>query len=431
MPIQGRLQLIELVSQKNNLYILTIKGGEFIGKKLRLLRDKNRLFLLKNIRNDSVFSKGSPDKKMVGVSPSDLFSSTLKVAPRPEVSLSSGPLPQTQRYFWPRVSEQLKIGSVSGEPLPNIKLNFYSKNLMPAITDEYSAVDVLSVLIGVSPRLLSGFIKAPQNHYRHFSLVKKTGGLRPISSPKIFIKTVQYWILDYLLFRLPQHEFCFSYKKGFSVKNNATIHLDAKYILCVDIENFFGNINRHQIKNLLVKNKFNNDIADAISGIVTLDDSLPQGAPTSPILSNAYLYEFDDEIRNLCSKNDAKYSRYADDLTFSSDSPEKLQDILSQIPEYLLRFNLKLNTKKTRLISRNNCQVITGIAINNGTLRPCRKFRKKIRAAFYQAYQNNNIDALPKLRGYINYLKSFDNGDTDYNFSMYQSIIEKLTLISK
>ncbi|GAB2661967.1 retron St85 family RNA-directed DNA polymerase [Vibrio panuliri] len=426
------LGYIENVSKKNELYILTAKGGEFLGKNLRLLRDKNRLFLLKSIRSATFQSKDSPEQDVAGVSPPKVFRSSLKAAPWPENSLSPGPLPQTQRVFWPRVSEQLQIGSISGESLPSIKLNFYSKNKLSDINDNTTAIDALSESIGISPRLLSSFIKAPSSHYRTFSLQKKSSsGTRIINSPRAFIKTVQYWLHDYFLFRLKLHDCCFSFRQKVSIKDNAKVHLNSNFILCLDIESFFDNITTENVYSCLVRNKIDENIASVIAGITTLDNSLPQGAPTSPIISNAYLYDFDQSMLELCAKNKMTYSRYADDLTFGSNDYMSLKDLIPTIAESLRSYRLRINKKKTRIISSNNSQVITGVSINNGVLRPSRKLRKEIRVAFYQAKTNKNVDALPKLYGYINYLKSFEDGDTDYNLELYQGTIDELKGITK
>ncbi|MGF1879455.1 retron St85 family RNA-directed DNA polymerase [Vibrio splendidus] len=424
------LAYIENVSKKNALYILTAKGGEFLGKKLRLLRDKNRLFLLKSIRDATFSPKDSPEQDVVGVSPTKVFRSSLKVAPWPENSLSPGPLPQNQRVFWPRVSEQLQIGSISGESSPSIRLNFYSKNKLSDLDGNTTAIDSLSESIGISPRLLSSFIKAPSNHYRTFTLQKKSStGTRVINSPRAFIKTVQYWLNDYFLFRLKLHDCCFSFRQKVSIKDNAKVHLNSNYILCLDIESFFDNITKQDVLSCLVNNKIELNLASVIAGITTLDNSLPQGAPTSPIISNAYLYDFDQSMLEICTKRNMTYSRYADDLTFGSNDYSSLKDLIPKVSEVLHSYKLTLNKKKTRIISSNNSQVITGVSINNGKLRPNRKLRKEIRVAFYQAKINRNTNALPQLYGYINYLKSFEDGDTVHNLELYQSTINELKFI--
>ncbi|WP_281223362.1 retron St85 family RNA-directed DNA polymerase [Photobacterium sanguinicancri] len=418
-------QFIELVSKKNNLYVLSLTGGEFLGKQLRLLRDKNRLLLLKSLRNDNFNLEESPEQEMDGASPSSMFRSSLKEAPRPEESLSPGPLPQSQRFFWPRVSEQLRIGSNSGDSSTPIKLNYYSRNKIPNKTGA-AAFDSLAELIGVSPRLLSSMAKSPAKQYRSFSMAKKSGGSRVINSPRAFIKTVQYWISDYILYRLKIHDNCFSYRKGLSIKDNARLHLNKKYVLCLDIESFFDNINRNNVVNLLINHGVDGNLSNVISYLITLNDKLPQGAPSSPIISNAYLYEFDRIMTEISIGHEVVYSRYADDLTFSCHDKSTLETIKYIAGQKLNDANLKIKESKTRILSEHNSQVVTGIAVNNGELRPSRKFRNRIRIIFYQARLNGDVGKLSILRGYLNYLTSFDNGDTYGNLEKYKSTISYL-----
>lgn len=418
--------LIEVVSKKNKLYSLTLEGGVFIGKGLRLLRDKNRLLLLKAFRRDKLRQESLPTRSKAGEAPAVMNSSALKVAPRPEVSLASGPPPQNQRNFWPRVSEQFDIGLIVGELSPPIRLNFYSRNSFPDVSDSISAIDALSLCIGISPRLIGSMCHAQPNHYRTFTLRKKSGGTRTINSPRAFLKTVQYWIKDYLLYRLPVHDACFSYRKGLSVKNNACVHLNKKYILCVDINDYFGSITNKCIQGMLYNFGFHREISDVLSQLMTLDGVLPQGAPTSPDISNSFLYDFDVKMYDWCSTNKISYSRYSDDLTFGLDSIEEIDRLKEFVASSLSKQGLSLKEEKTRIMSSNHRQMITGVVVNNGILRPSRKFRKMVRAAFFNAHSHSDIDSIRKLRGYFTYLSSFEDGDSLENLTKYLKILNRL-----
>ncbi|MFC0119929.1 retron St85 family RNA-directed DNA polymerase [Pseudoalteromonas xiamenensis] len=419
---------IKCVSKRNRLYSITHEGDEFLGNKLRALKDKERLYLLKSLRDVSFLDKGASERNTGGVSPPKQARTSTKVSPRPEVSLPSGPLPQNQRNFWPRVYWQLNIGSKPEAPLTSTHLNFYSANSIPNQFDSIDdAIITMSELVGVSSYLLKDFCSRSEKYYREFEIPKKSGiGVRVICAPKAFLKTVQYWILDYFLFRLKEHESCYSYRKNKSIKDNATVHLNRKYILCMDIESFFDNISLKQVAKCFIENKIEPKLAALFAKIVTLNGALPQGAPTSPVISNSHLYEFDEFISIYCLDNDLSYSRYADDITIGSNDYSSLKKVEKLITEKLSAYQLKLNQKKTRIVSSNSCQIVTGIAINNGELRPSRKHRKEVRALFHKAEVEKNVELLPKLYGHLNYLKSFNNGDTPKNIQKYQSIIDKL-----
>ncbi|MGW7676754.1 retron St85 family RNA-directed DNA polymerase [Shewanella sp. S23-S33] len=423
--------LIRCVSKRNKLYSITHEGDDFLGNQLRALKDKERLYLLKSVRDVSFVDKGASERNMGGASPLKQARSSTKVSPRPEIPLSSGPLPQTQKNFWPRVYWQLNIGSKSEAPLTSTHLNFYSANSIPRKFDSIDdAIITISELVGVSSYLLKDFCNQTEKYYRYFEIPKKSGkGVRVICSPRAFLKTVQYWILDYFLIRLKEHENCYAYRKNKSIKDNANVHLNRKFILCMDIESFFDNISTKQVAKCFVQNKIEPELAILFAKIVTLNGALPQGAPTSPIISNSYLYKFDEFISKYCLDNKLSYSRYADDLIIGSDDYDSLKNIKDLISEKLNSYSLNLNKNKTRIVSYNSCQIVTGVAINNGELRPSRKYRKEVRALFHRTEVENNIDLLPKLYGHLNYLKSFENGDTPKNLKKYQSIIDKLKLL--
>jgi hypothetical protein len=420
--------VIRCVSKKSNLYILTSDGDSSLGIKLRVLKDKNRLYLLKSMRGVTFRDKGVSDRNMSGVSPLESLRLSTKVSPRTEFPLSSGPQPQSHRKLWPRAyNEQLRIGSKSETPFHSVNLNYYSSNTIPNIETKQQATIALSELIGISNELLNDFCTYTDRYYRKFEIPKKSGNeTRVICAPRTFIKTTQHWILDYFLYRLNQHNSCFSFKQKTSIKDNASVHLNRKFILCLDIKSFFDNITIEQVRRCLEKGNINSYLAALFADIVTLNGSLPQGAPTSPTISNSHLYEFDGKMLEYCSDNEMTYSRYADDLTIGSDNYDALKKVEKLVQFELNKLDLNLNHKKTRIISSNNCQVVTGIAINNGEIRPTRKYRKEIRALFYKAEVDSDVVQLPKLLGHFNYLKSFINGDTSHNLNKYQIIINKL-----
>ncbi|BFL83922.1 hypothetical protein LFREDSHE_23720 [Shewanella baltica] len=251
--------LIRCVSKRNKLYSITHEGDDFLGNQLRALKDKERLYLLKSVRDVSFVDKGASERNMGGASPLKQARSSTKVSPRPEIPLSSGPLPQTQKNFWPRVYWQLNIGSKSEAPLTSTHLNFYSANSIPRKFDSIDdAIITISELVGVSSYLLKDFCNQTEKYYRYFEIPKKSGkGVRVICSPRAFLKTVQYWILDYFLIRLKEHENCYAYRKNKSIKDNANVHLNRKFILCMDIESFLITFLPNKSQNVLYKTRLN------------------------------------------------------------------------------------------------------------------------------------------------------------------------------
>ena len=159
------------------------------------------------------------------------------------------------------------------------------------------------------------------------------------------------------------------------------MHLNKKIILKLDIENFFDNISFMNIYNKVFSLKyFPKNIGILLTYLCTYNDYLPQGAPTSPYISNLILYEFDEEIGKWCNNLNIAYSRYSDDLTFSGDFKPNM--VITKVQKLLNRLELKLNENKTVVISNNKRQLVTGIVVNK-KCQIASEYRKKIRQEIY------------------------------------------------
>lgn len=255
---------------------------------------------------------------------------------------------------------------------------------------------------------------------------KQHGGRRVIHSPRVFLKTVQLWIKNYILEFLEINEACHAYRKQRSIQTNAAKHLNKKYVANVDIENYFGSISRDNLKNKLEAD-FSPLMASCISKLCTVSGILPQGAPTSPILSNYYLLKFDFKIHDICTSLGLSYTRYADDITISGHDKDKINSVIGTVRKVLVEECLRLNEKKTRIASKGGQQNVTGIVVND-VLQPPREFRKTIRAMFHKAKfaPEECIDSLDRLKGYVNYLKSFDVLRCHSSIQQYEGIIKNI-----
>lgn len=438
---------VEQVSKRNNLFSVTPQGGERLPPKLKKLRDKIRIFLLDKCyaqsKLEGLASTGT--EKMSGGSPFLQFRHFSKEVPHPSLPWASGTLPSRPRQAWVRIYEQLKIGltfsneasTSNTDTLPKeasksiLSLNFYSFNNFDYNYFHGNGVTIISSCLGVSPGLLTTMIKSPERYYRAFELTKKNGSSREILAPKKFMKVTQYWIADHLLNRLKIHSSCFSYRKGVGIKDNACNHLGMRFVANIDIVDYFGTINKTMIKSCLLDNKVPVDIIEVISGLLTYYGYLPQGAPTSPIISNAILHDFDESMCNSALQVGCVYTRYSDDITISGDSRREVVSLIRVAKLLLARRGFSINKDKTRILSRNNRQVVTGILVNE-SLRPTRKYRRNVRAAFDQAIRNmdSSDDTLNKLKGHLNYLRSFKSYGFKFDEEKYQLIISELIKIA-
>lgn len=290
-------------------------------------------------------------------------------------------------------------------------------------------------------------IKNKQNNYRTFSLNKKSGGERIINAPTNNLAIIQKKLSYILSISYKKHH---SNSHGFvptrSIVTNASQHIQKKFVLNFDLDNFFGSIKYGRVRAMFMTYfKFNNSVASTLANICCNNDGvLPQGAATSPIISNIVSRKMDEELFRLSKKNNCIYSRYADDITFSCDNssfPEgiaylegSLTKIDPQIHNIITKNGFSINEKKNRLRNHNQNLSVTGITVNQKA-NVNRQYIRKIRsilncieknkdnisnaeAIFLKKYnfrQNKNkkpnmFDVLRGMISYVGLVKGKDDG---------------------
>jgi retron-type reverse transcriptase len=260
-----------------------------------------------------------------------------------------------------------------------------------------------------------------------FTIGKRGGGERTISSPRLFLKVVQHWLVDYVLYCLPQHPSTHAYRAGRSIVTNASQHVGQAYVGNVDIKDFFPSVRPAAIARLLTDSGLGPRLSDLVSRLTTLHGGLPQGAPTSPLLSNAFLFPIDELMVKYCAETGAIYTRYADDITISASSRPTVADAFEVLRIRLGAIGLQLNEAKTRIASRSGQQRVTGVVVNDKAQLP-REFRRRVRAIFHQSLLDpaGARERLSELRGYVGYLKSFPSLRDSKHLQAYADAIAKL-----
>ena len=239
----------------------------------------------------------------------------------------------------------------------------------------------LSLLVGYDVYYLFAVSNASSKFYTHFSIDKKNGGKRNISAPYPSLLEIQRWILDNILEKLPISIYAKAYRKGFSILDNARFHRKQKKVLHLDIKDFFPSIKAVSVYNIFRNAGYSKSLARLFSGICTLNGALPQGAPTSPALSNIFFYPIDARIGGYIRRRGIRYSRYADDMTFSGDL--NIKEIIHFIEKLLSEYNLQINKNKTSIMRQENRQVVTGIVTNKTLNSPKNITRELIQCAYY------------------------------------------------
>lgn len=280
-------------------------------------------------------------------------------------------------------------------------MNFEDDNICDCET-----VFHLANLLNIDVKKLLFFAYKNAGLYNHYKIKKSSGGEREISAPIEALKTIN----RKLTFQLNEiySEHLPSSVHGFvsdrSIVTNAKNHLNKRYVLNIDLENFFGTINSGRVMGLLrgYPFNFNKSLASVITGITTYNNSLPQGAPSSPVISNMICRKLDMELIKLAKENSWVYSRYADDITISTNvlteslaSKIKEDVILGiEIRKIIKRNGFSINKAKIRLARPNQSKWVTGVKVNN-ELNVSRKFIRQVRSMLYSLEKSKTtIDIL-------------------------------------
>lgn len=251
-----------------------------------------------------------------------------------------------------------------------------SKGIVPILSSAH-----LSHLTRVKEDILFAMSNDPNSFYREFRLRKKSGGYREIKAPLPSLAYVQRWLLRNVLEPMEPHSTCKSYRTGYSTLDNARYHRGQNKVLKLDVLNFFGSLRARWVYNLFQGVGYTKSVSTLLTNLCCLEGVLPQGAPTSGAISNLLLREFDEEILNFSQSNGIRYTRYADDMTFSGKDFD-LKSVKQKVSSELNILRLKLNPSKIRCFSRAQRQEVTGVVVNDKLSVPL-EYRKKLRQELY------------------------------------------------
>ena len=264
----------------------------------------------------------------------------------------------------------------------NDKLKIYKITIvLPYIFN----VDHLASICGISPSLLHLFISNKRKAYSTFKLPKKRGGFRLINAPSKDMKLVQRWILDNILYKLNAGEYAHGFIPNKSIATNASVHIGQELVLGIDLKDFFPSITLKRVIGLFRSIGYGEEISNAMGELCTFNWRLPQGSPTSPMISNLIAWNMDIKLSQFCEKRNLKYSRYADDITISGgkDLPKYKTLIYRKIEEE----GFSINWDKVRLHGRGSSQRVTGLVVNDKVTLG-RKKKKELRAIVHNIVKN-------------------------------------------
>ncbi len=323
--------------------------------------------------------------------------------------------------------------------------------------------DVANIL-GYKPKSLSYILYiSPVIKYKQFEIPKKSGGKRLVSAPYLELKSLQRRLSELLQNciseinegRNIQTTLSHGFRRKHSIITNATKHRNRRYVFNIDLENFFDSINFGRVRGFFIKNHnfaLAPEAATVLAQIACHENALPQGSPCSPVISNLIGHIIDIQLAALASKESCTYSRYADDLTFSTNKqnfPAKLAkkvaneshqwEVASDLKKIIEKAGFKVNNTKTRMQYHDSRQDVTGLVVNS-KVNTRIEYRRTVRAMVHRllktgSYQlkkivegnsvevNGTLNQLHGMLGFIDSVCVYDK-----NKGLEESELKKKTL---
>lgn len=254
-------------------------------------------------------------------------------------------------------------------------------------------VDELARRLGMS----AGELRGIQPAYHEFTIAKRGGGRRNICAPTPEFKEIQKRIHRRLLKRLRAHPHATGFERTHSIVSHAAHHAGRAVVVRIDLVDFFPTTTAKRVRDYFRNIGWNREAADLLTRLCTHDNCLPQGAPTSPRLSNLVNIKMDAVLTTMADRHGAAYSRYADDLTFSFefDHPAQVRDLIAQTRGIAAVFGYRTHgRRKTRVLRPHQRQVVTGLVVNERVNLP-RATRRWLRAVEHRLKRGGDASITP------------------------------------
>lgn len=291
----------------------------------------------------------------------------------------------------------------------------------------HSPSDVAKVLNVTIPQLKwlafhSEVVK--KTHYVRFAVKKRSGGERVLSAPHKKLKTIQRWILAEVLNKIPLEDPAHGFVPDRSIVTNATPHVGQEFVVNLDLKDFFPSVGFKRVRHAFRRVGYSGAVSTVLALLcsecprqpVTFNDEryevatgplgLPQGAPTSPALSNLVARKLDKRLAGFAKKLGLNYTRYADDLTFSgpAELAPRIGYILAKVRHVAAEEGFTVNEKKTRVMRQSRAMEVTGVIVNQ---KPsvCREELRRLRAILHRAktegLDKQNREEIPHFRAWL------------------------------
>jgi RNA-directed DNA polymerase len=278
-------------------------------------------------------------------------------------------------------------------------------------------VQRISSAVGVPTWTIVAAARKAPIKYKVYQIPKRSGtGMRTIAQPAKDTKVLQRWLVEHELSLLPVHGCTTAYRSGASIRENAQRHINSRYLFKADFSNFFASITDAHLEQHLRKylpTRYSGEELRFISHVVLWRPNLASrrlelciGAPSSPCISNTIMYDFDVQVSNYCDELGIVYSRYADDLTFSTTIPGLLTGVPNVLRNLLgaLEYpRIRLNEDKSVFTSKKYRRTVTGLVLSSQGAVSLGRDRKRLIRAMVDHFRSGILDSagVNNLRGLI------------------------------
>lgn len=287
-------------------------------------------------------------------------------------------------------------------------------------------VDDLSQSLRLPKEVISKFSFNNDRYYHRIEMEKKSGGIRHIESPLKELKAIQRWVLRYILDKLSPSIYAKGFVRKKSIFDNAKPHEGNQYVLNLDLKDFFTTVQASHVYTLFKNIGYNNNIAFILTSFCTKSGYLPQGAPTSPALSNLVCLRLDHRISTYCKKRALTYTRYADDLCISGNKILILQKASYLIKNIICDEGFTINVKKEKFLGPKVRREVTGL-----TVTPKITISKKnyclYRKRIYDLVRTETPNKHEIIKGILSFVRSIDKDKGKKLSVFYQNQITIIT----
>ena len=298
----------------------------------------------------------------------------------------------------------------------------------------YNELSSLVSDLGFSSKTLYSVSNDIPAHYRTVRLPKGNGEFRELSVPDRLLKAIQKQISEVLLPLEPISPCATAYRPGGSTRINAAPHVGKPVLLKLDISRFFDSVIFSLVKQkAFPSERYSEQNRILLTILCTRHGALPQGAPTSPAISNIIMRDFDSAVGRWCAEREISYTRYCDDMTFSGDF--ETAPVIAFVKAELRKMGLFLNERKTSTVRSGQRQCVTGVVVNEKAGVP-REYKRKIRQEMHYCEKFGPASVAEKqgleiaaeaymasLLGRINYVLSVEPDNRE--MMAYRNIIKR------